>query len=72
MGKLAAVGLSLEDVKPLLNGFEDSVSVAAVNSPGSLTLVGDPDSLEKIIKPLEEQGVFAGICAEKCRITAII
>ncbi|MEC1501348.1 type I polyketide synthase [Bacillus sonorensis] len=58
MGKLAAVGLSLEDVKPLLNGFEDSVSVAAVNSPGSLTLVGDPDSLEKIIKPLEEQGVF--------------
>lgn len=58
MGRLAAVGLSLEEVRPLLEKHQDSVSIAAVNGPESLTLVGDPAALESIMKPLEEDGVF--------------
>ncbi|MZQ80587.1 SDR family NAD(P)-dependent oxidoreductase [Paenibacillus sp. 5J-6] len=58
LGRLVAVGLSPEEIQPLLQGYEDRVSIAAINSPTSLTLVGDPIALEMITKPLEDKGVF--------------
>ncbi|MBD8498536.1 type I polyketide synthase [Paenibacillus arenosi] len=57
-GKLVAVSLSEQEIKAYLNGYEDRVSIAAVNSPTSVTLVGDPLALEEVIAPLEENGVF--------------
>lgn len=57
-GKLAAVGLSEAEVRTRLVGLEDRVSFAAINSPSSVTLVGDPDALEDVVAPLREAGVF--------------
>ncbi|MCX7569419.1 type I polyketide synthase [Tumebacillus sp. DT12] len=57
-GKLVAVSLPHQDVLPYLKGLEDRVSIAALNSPSSVTLVGDPDALELVVAPLEAKGVF--------------
>lgn len=58
MGRLVAIGLPMEQVKQAMVGYEDRVSFAAINSPSSVTLVGDPQALEKIVEPLQEQQVF--------------
>ncbi|SEM89772.1 type I polyketide synthase [Lihuaxuella thermophila] len=58
LGKLAAVGLPLSEAKKVLEGFEEEISIAAINSPNAVTLVGDPAALEKVLLPLQEKGVF--------------
>ncbi|HEX2324051.1 MAG TPA: type I polyketide synthase, partial [Chloroflexota bacterium] len=57
-GKLAAVGLSLEEAQRALEGFQDRVSVAAINSPSAVTLVGEAEALEAVVAPLQARGVF--------------
>jgi acyl transferase domain-containing protein/acyl carrier protein len=57
-GRLVAVGLPMEQAKQAMEGYEEHVSFAAINSPSSVTLVGDPDALEQIVNPLQEQQVF--------------
>jgi acyl transferase domain-containing protein len=57
-GKMLAVGLSMLEARQAIQGYEDRVAVAAVNSPSSATLSGDPESLEQISKVLEHRGVF--------------
>lgn len=59
LGRLMAVGLSLEEGKELIRGNEDSVSIAAVNSPESITLVGEEEVMKSIHHTLEEEEVFA-------------
>jgi acyl transferase domain-containing protein len=56
-GKLVAVGLPVEEAEQAIAGVE-RVSLAAVNSPGSVTLAGDPESLQRVVEPLEQRGVF--------------
>jgi len=57
-GKMAAVGLPLEEVQRLLADYPGRVSIAAVNSPTSVTLSGDADALAEIVGSLEEKLVF--------------
>lgn len=57
-GKMAAVGVTHQEALELIKGHEDKVAVAAVNSPGSVTLAGDGDILDEIAAPLEGQGIF--------------
>jgi acyl transferase domain-containing protein/acyl carrier protein len=57
-GRLVAVGLSLDEAERALGGYEDKVSIAAINSPSAVTLVGDPGALEDVIAPLQEKGIF--------------
>ena len=57
-GKMLAVGLSLESATLVLAGYEDRVSVGAVNSPSSVTLSGDGNTLEEIAKSLELKEIF--------------
>ena len=59
MGKMLAVGISLENVKPLIQEMEDKVSIAAINSEEAITLSGDAQALERIAKILEEKDIFA-------------
>lgn len=47
-GAMVAVQASEEEIRPLLEGLGDEVAVAAINSPTSLTLSGDADSIERI------------------------
>ncbi len=57
-GKMLAVGLSLESAQRVLAGYEERVSVAAVNSPSSVTLSGDGSALEEIAQSLEGKQIF--------------
>ncbi len=58
-GKMLAVGISAEALKPYLTGVEARVSIAAINSEQALTLAGDPEVLASIAQRLDEQGLFA-------------
>src|SRR5207244_2393377 len=57
-GRMLAVGLSLDGALEALVGYEDRVSVAAVNGPTGVALVGDAATLEIIAGQLEQDGVF--------------
>jgi acyl transferase domain-containing protein/NAD(P)-dependent dehydrogenase (short-subunit alcohol dehydrogenase family)/acyl carrier protein len=58
-GKMLAVGISAEALKPYLAGFEAKVSIAAINSEQAITLAGDEAALQSIAQQLDEQGLFA-------------
>src|SRR3954453_14617544 len=53
-GAMLAVGLPAEEAEQLLRGYEDRLSVAAVNSPSDVTLSGDADALDSIAASLRE------------------
>ncbi len=57
-GRMLAVGLPAETAVELLESFSDRVSIAAINSPSSVTLGGDPEALADISAVLEAEGVF--------------
>src|SRR3954454_12190276 len=57
-GAMLAVGLPAEEAEQLLAGHEDRVSIAAVNSPGDVTLSGDADALEDIAASLRRKLTF--------------
>ncbi|MBO0801398.1 MAG: acyltransferase domain-containing protein, partial [Blastocatellia bacterium] len=64
-GKMAAVGLSLAEAERAIEGYEDRVSLAAINSPMSVTLSGDADAIEEIARTLELKEVFCRILQVK-------
>ncbi len=57
-GKMAVVGLPPQEARQALKGYENKISIAAVNSPKSVTLSGDPQALDAVIGPLQEKEVF--------------
>jgi natural product biosynthesis luciferase-like monooxygenase protein len=56
-GKMAAVGLSWEEAKRMLVGYEDRLAVAAINSPISTVLSGAADALEEILQTLQKKEI---------------
>jgi acyl transferase domain-containing protein/ubiquinone/menaquinone biosynthesis C-methylase UbiE len=58
LGKMLAVGLSKEEADLVLVGYSEDVSLAAINSPQSVTLAGKASTLEEIAKSLELQEIF--------------
>jgi acyl transferase domain-containing protein/NADPH:quinone reductase-like Zn-dependent oxidoreductase/SAM-dependent methyltransferase/NAD(P)-dependent dehydrogenase (short-subunit alcohol dehydrogenase family)/acyl carrier protein len=58
-GKMLAVGLGEEEARVLIDKHDRTVSIAAFNSPRSLTLAGPTRSIEAMFAELETQGVFA-------------
>nr|VFK54053.1 MAG: myxalamid-type polyketide synthase MxaB [Candidatus Kentron sp. TUN] len=58
-GRMLAVGLNEEEAEALLDKYgRDKISFGAVNSPTSLTLSGDGDTLEKVAEELKAKEVF--------------
>lgn len=60
-GAMAAVALSLEQARLVVNNYKDLVSVAVNNSPTSTVLSGDPAALTEILAKLEHDGVFGSL-----------
>lgn len=58
-GVMLAANLSEEEAERLVRPYRDHVSVAAVNSPASVTLSGDRDTLGELAGRLEREQVFA-------------
>jgi len=60
-GGMAFVAVSETEVAELLDGLEDKISIAAVNSPTSVTLSGDTEALAEAVKRAEAKGMFTRI-----------
>jgi acyl transferase domain-containing protein/acyl carrier protein/ubiquinone/menaquinone biosynthesis C-methylase UbiE len=57
-GRMMGAGLTMEEALRAIQGYEHLVSLAAVNSPSSVTLSGDGEALEKITQSLEDEKKF--------------
>ncbi|KAK7983632.1 hypothetical protein PG989_011034 [Apiospora arundinis] len=57
-GAMLAVGLGAGQVAPYLEGWEEQVQAAALNSPSSVTLSGDEEAIAALSNKLSEDGVF--------------
>ncbi|MFE3755146.1 SDR family NAD(P)-dependent oxidoreductase [Nocardia tengchongensis] len=57
-GGMLAVGLAPAAALELIDG-DELVSIAAINSPGAVTLAGNEQRLDEIAESLTEQGIFA-------------
>ncbi len=57
-GKMAAVELSLEEAERVLATYENSLSIAAINSPTSTVLSGEPAALEEVLQSLRQREIF--------------
>ncbi|MBU3068163.1 SDR family NAD(P)-dependent oxidoreductase, partial [Nocardia sp. NEAU-G5] len=51
-GAMVAIDIAEHEIRPLLEGFEDTVDIAAVNGPSSLVLSGDRTTLTQITHTL--------------------
>ncbi len=58
-GAMMAVGLTETEGKAELKAYEDRISLAAINSPSSLTFSGDEDAILELKRKLERRKVFA-------------
>ena len=57
-GAMVAVGLSEAEGKAELKAYEGRISLAAINSPSSLTLSGDDDAIHELQQTLERRKIF--------------
>ncbi|MBL0385639.1 acyltransferase domain-containing protein [Tumebacillus sp. ITR2] len=57
-GQMIGVGLSESAIRQHLQGYEDRINLAAINSPGGVTLAGETQALEEVLRPLQEADVF--------------
>jgi thioesterase domain-containing protein/malonyl CoA-acyl carrier protein transacylase len=57
-GKMAAIGLPVQEVEPLLAKYAGLLSLAAINSPASVTVGGDADALAILMRTLEQRSVY--------------
>lgn len=66
-GKMAAIGLSCEEALDLLAGYEERLSVAAINSPNSVVVSGDDVAITNLVQDIELQGhVFCRLLNVNC------
>lgn len=57
-GHMLAAALTREEAERLLAPHGDAAALAAVNSPSSVTISGDPAPLAEIARQLQERGIF--------------
>ena len=57
-GLMIGVLMGEAKARDIIASYRDSVSIAAVNSPGNITLSGSRESLEKIIQRIKEERFF--------------
>jgi amino acid adenylation domain-containing protein len=56
-GKMASIELPLPEVETALAPYAGRLSLAAMNSPGTTVVAGEPDALEQLLKSLQSRGV---------------
>jgi acyl transferase domain-containing protein len=55
-GAMIAVGAGEDDVRALLDGWTDRVSLAGINGPGQVTLAGEPAAIEALTALCAQRG----------------
>jgi NADPH:quinone reductase-like Zn-dependent oxidoreductase/malonyl CoA-acyl carrier protein transacylase/acyl carrier protein len=57
LGKMASVQMPAEEAAEFLRGYEDRLSIAAINDPRSVVLSGEAAALEQVVERLQGQKV---------------
>jgi acyl transferase domain-containing protein/NADPH:quinone reductase-like Zn-dependent oxidoreductase/NAD(P)-dependent dehydrogenase (short-subunit alcohol dehydrogenase family) len=65
-GMMAAVSATAEEARELIREYSDRISIAAVNGPKAVTLSGDVDALQDLLKTLDEAGCFNKVLPVDC------
>ncbi len=60
-GKMAALGVGPTEARKAIAAIPGWLELAAINSPQSVTVAGDPDSLEKLVQVMTAAGKFARV-----------
>ena len=60
-GKMAALGIGPSEARKAIASIPGWLELAAVNSPQSVTVAGDPESLEKLVQAMTAAGKFARV-----------
>jgi acyl transferase domain-containing protein/acyl carrier protein len=58
-GKMAALGVGPEEARQAISSIPGWLELAAINSPQSVTVAGDPAALEKLVQAMTAAGKFA-------------
>jgi acyl transferase domain-containing protein/NADPH:quinone reductase-like Zn-dependent oxidoreductase/acyl carrier protein len=58
-GAMAVVEMSADGIREMLASYGDRLSLAAVNAPTAVTVSGDGDALQDLLRKLDEENVFA-------------
>ncbi|MFI9630946.1 SDR family NAD(P)-dependent oxidoreductase, partial [Streptomyces sp. NPDC052042] len=58
-GGMVAVSMPVEELRPRLERWGDRLAVAAVNSPGSCAVAGEPEALAELVAQVTGEGVHA-------------
>ncbi|HVK63421.1 MAG TPA: type I polyketide synthase, partial [Polyangium sp.] len=56
-GKMVSVAASPDEARKFIEGYEDRVSIAAVNDPDTIVLAGQTQALDEITGRLERSGI---------------
>jgi myxalamid-type polyketide synthase MxaE and MxaD len=57
-GSMIATELSPDQAKELLKGYDNVITIAAINSPTSTVLSGDPEAVKEVMGYLQSQNLF--------------
>jgi acyl transferase domain-containing protein len=56
-GKMVSIAILPEDAENAIAGYQDRVSIAAINDPGSVVLSGQPAAIDEVVARFEKKGV---------------
>ncbi len=59
LGAMLAVGIGYDESQSILRAYHERVSIAAENSPNSVTLAGNKEDLLKISETLDKRNIFS-------------
>ncbi len=57
-GRMAALGLSAAAAFAAIEGYEERLTIAGINSPNSVTIAGDADAIKALGDELKDSGTF--------------
>jgi acyl transferase domain-containing protein/acyl carrier protein len=60
-GKMAALGVSPADAQTAMQAVSGWLELAAINSPSSVTVAGDPQALQQLVDQMTVAGKFARV-----------
>lgn len=58
-GRMAAADLPLEEAETLITDYQGRLTIAAINSPTSITLTGAEDAVDDVLKRLAGKNIFS-------------
>ncbi|WP_272419461.1 type I polyketide synthase [Polyangium jinanense] len=56
-GKMVSVAASPDAARTFLAGYEDRISIAAVNDPNSIVLAGQTQAMDEVVARIEREGI---------------